>query len=92
MEVKKIKFIAIILAVLMLSGVASATELSDYQYLVAHQDDARNVQVLEDMAYHNGGAEKLEARMAYLETVTPVIVNAYAAYNPATGNLEWTSQ
>jgi hypothetical protein len=88
--VTNIKFAIVILVVLMLAGVAGASELSDYKYLSAHQDNTRNVAALNDMAFAYGGMANLNARMALIANAPVMTVNAYAKYNPATGNVEWT--
>jgi len=89
-EVKTIKFILVILAVLMLSGIASASELSDYRYAVEHPNDVRSAATLSDMAYHMGGIGALNARMEASSKLPVLVVNAVAVYSPIDGNIHWT--
>ncbi len=90
---KTIKFILVVLAILaalMLTGITSASELSEYRYAVEHQNDVRSALTLSDMAYHMGGMDKLEARMDAFSRVPVLVVNADAVYSPIDGNIHWT--
>jgi len=82
----------IILTIFLFISTVSASELSDYTYLVNHQDNPRNVVMLKDMAYHFGGMDRLEAKMNAMTNVPVVRINAYAKYNPENGNVEWTNE
>ncbi len=68
-----------------------ASELSDYNYLVAHQDNARNIQMLNDLAYHTAGSmDRMDVRVDNIVNDKMMHVNMYWKYNPLTGNLDWT--
>jgi hypothetical protein len=91
--ITKISILAVVLvlAILAVSAVPTkASELSDYRYLVNHQDTPRNVAAFNDMVYHAGGITNLNMRMDAVNNMTVITVNSYAAYNPATGNVAYT--
>ncbi len=82
--------VALLIAVVMLTSMVSASELSDYNYLVTHQDSPRNIQMLDDFAYHMGGRLDMNTRMYNVANDKMIHVNMYWKYNPATGNLDWS--
>jgi len=90
----KITNILIILLVLIsFTGISSASEFSDYKYLINHQDSVRNVAALNDLAYHYGSMDRLASRMNYVALYYPKItVNAYGKYNSTTQSVEWTGK
>jgi len=81
-------FAILIIAVLAMG--AKGSELSDYRYLTANQDSPRNVALLNDMAYHYGGMDKLNVKMSNMENVPVVHTNGYFGWNPVTTNVEFT--
>jgi hypothetical protein len=84
--------ILIVLALVLVGGSmpAKANELSDFQYVVSHQDTPRNVAWLNEMVYQYGSPDKLVTRMNALYGSPKLTVNSYATFNHTTGHLEYS--
>ena len=76
-----------IFVIALLTLPAKASELSDYKYLITHQDSPRNIQMLDDMTYEYGGTHALYTRMHAIETNnTQPRMNWDWKQDPDTGN------
>jgi hypothetical protein len=89
-ELVLVILVLIAIACIFMLPAAKASELSDFTYIVNHQDNIRNKAVLNDMAYKYGGFEHLVVRMNWIAYQPVLSVNALGQYNTTTQNVEYT--